>query len=158
MKNKVIKITILILMTLLTISGLSSFNYTEGKSYGHLNIGGFEARQHNDWNLPTNGSPYLYCIQPGAQMDYTSTISYADALAEKGKKYTSECGHAATPKKGKITYAQFKVSKSGSLSPALAYIVSDSPIGYTKEKQKGIWHSKNYYTKDGRRADWDIVR
>ncbi len=158
MKNKVIKITILILMTLLTISGLSSFNYTEGKSYGHLNIGGFEAREmKNDWRIPTNGSPYLYCIEPGSPMDYTSTISYSEALAEDGKQYTAGCWHASEPKKGRITYAQYRVSGSGSLSPAIAYIVSDSPSGYTKEKQKGIYHSKNYYTKDGKRADWNLV-
>ena len=158
MKNKVIKITILILMTLLTIGVLSSFSYTEGKSYGHLNLGGFEAKyMKNDWRIPTNGSPYLYCIEPGALMDYTSTIPYSEALAEVGKQYTAGCWCAAEPKAGRITYAQYKTSGSSSLSPSIAYIVTDSPSGYTKEKQKGIYHSKNLYTKDGRRADWNLL-
>ena len=158
MKNRVIKIIILILMTLLAIAGLSSLNSTEGKSYGHLHIGSFEARHwKNDWFIPTNGSPYLYCIEPGALMDYSSTIEYADALAEVGKQYTAGCWCAAQPKAGKKTYAQYKEAGSGSLSPSIAYIVSDSPSGYSKYKQKGIYHSKKYYTKDGRRADWRLL-
>lgn len=89
MKNRVIKISILVLMTLLVIAGLSSLSSTEAKSYGHLHIGGFEAKyMKNSWRIPTNGSPYMYCIEPGALMDYTSTIEYADALAEVGKQYT----------------------------------------------------------------------
>ena len=157
MKNIITKTIALILITLSVITYLSSIVYAEGKDYSHLHIGGFEAVEHNDWMLPINISEYLYCIEPGAFIDYTSTISYADAVAEKGKVYTSECLCPALPKKGKVTYTQYREAGSGELSPSMAYIVTDSPSGYNKDKQKGIYHLRDLYTKDGKRADLNLV-
>ena len=107
----------------------------------HINAGSqWEALQFTSSFIPMYQDFEIYCIQPGSRVLNIYQIRYANALAMVGHQYLSNCGHASTPREGDRTPPVYRPEGSAKKLPvAVAYIVSDEPIGaWSTEKQKAI--------------------
>ena len=114
----------------------------------HTRTGQFEAIYGtSDYSDPKYGDYQIYCIQPGAVLKFKYDISYAEAMALRGKSYTSDCiksGHGSTPHDGDTTPPVYTEIGTYPLPVAAAYIVSETPIGqWSRDKQKAIWNLRN---------------
>ena len=118
-------------------------------SYSYkVGIGTFECLTHNSYDIPTYGGYQIYCIEPGGQIRYKYQIRYDEALEMVGEQHSSDCvflhGHADTPREGDKTPPVFFAKGISKLSPAAAYIVSDTPIGsFSIDKQRGLWNLRD---------------
>ena len=113
-------------------------------------------RKTEETRVPILDGYQIYCIQPGTGVyDTRSKITYTEFVKNyKGKYVTNQNRYLI----GTLTFAQYIEKETYTLSPAIAYIISDSPIGQvTHEKQKGMWNMRDSETSDGKRADGNLI-
>ncbi|MCI9177822.1 MAG: hypothetical protein HFJ28_04545 [Clostridia bacterium] len=128
---------------------------TDPGSYNYnVNIPHFEIKDTSqttgdpEW-LPLYGNFEIYCIQPGVGLRYGWEVEYEVALSLVGKTFSSAHGCATLPHEGDRTPVQFTPEGGGTLSPAIAYIISDEPVGvWTRNKQLGVWNLYYKYVTD----------
>lgn len=113
----------------------------------HIDTGVFTTTTNTDYPsfVATYKDYEIYCTNPGGPIKYGYEISYEDALDMEGNTYTRSNGvHASTPREGDKTAPVFIPVSSGILPPAMAYIVSETPLNtWTLEKQRGIWNLRD---------------
>ena len=154
MKNKLIKInsilffilTIFICLfsntkvqaTLLDISG--EFMITSCKRYDYrTNLGDDKYTV-----LPKYEGYTLYCINPGQRFDLVENITKSEIqeLIDRGYVFTKSCGcfDVDLPDKGH-TLPYYKQVGRGSLTNAVAYIVTAGGTEWTLGKQRALWQT-----------------
>lgn len=132
----------------------------------------------DDMAVPDPPDETIYCIQYGnddrrlfeniAKMQAAGrTIDWERALqleSNPEKSYVSYgrtgcvSNSSVSRDYGKVTLPHFEPRGGGSLPPAMAYIVSDEPIGsWSREKQKAIWNLKGKKDKNGHSLDGGIL-
>ena len=102
-------------------------------------------QQAPPYYTPIYGGYEIYCDEYGNYEPpfKEGNIEYTEALEEEGKEYTKRHGCPSLPKNGKYTSPQFFPMGGGTLPPAMAYIISDEPVGsWSEEKQRALWNLK----------------
>ncbi len=170
MRNKIIKISLILVGIILIIFGINQMIKYEmvsvqGRLYQakassgvrlapgepdpnsypyNINVGPFVGDNANQGGIPGPSGFQIYCIYPDAPIERHANISISLAFSLNGQNYDAECGCAEEPHNGKRTPPYYTPGKKDWLSPAVAYVVSDEPIGeYSKEKQDAIWSLGN---------------
>ena len=126
----------------------------------HTNTGIWEAIYgQNSFNLPIYGDFQIYCINPGSPLDYDYELLYDEAKALEGKTYQKDCGVCAEkPHNGEMTPPRYVPVETGELPPAIAYIVSDEPIGqWSEDKQRAMWNLRDVTDANGERLDGGLI-
>ena len=124
---------------------LASGEKDPGKYSYKTRTGQFEAIYGmSEYADPLYPGYQIFCIQPGASLQFDYDIRYAQALSLNGKTYSAGCGCASTPYEGATTPPVYREIGTYPLPIAAAYIVSETPIGqWSKDKQKAIWNLRN---------------
>ena len=143
-KNKLQMIFVSLIIILLF--GLIFSNYVQALIHEEFDT---TTQQPGPYYTPTYGDEPIYCIEHGNwEIFKQGNIDWETALDiyENPDKYEiSDSGHAGHQfdeiYKGKFTSPHYIPKGGGTLSPAMAYIISDSPVGqWSEEKQKAIWN------------------
>ena len=94
--------------------------------------------------LPKYPDYTIYCNSPGQRFDFVQNITreQIQALIDRGYVYTKSCGcfDVDLPDKGH-TYPYYEQAGRGSLTNALAYIVTIDGTEWTLGKQRAIWQT-----------------
>ena len=147
MKNKRIKVSIIIFIALITFICLlgntkvqaklldktEEFMVSTCKRYEYGNGKYTVVPKYNDYTI--------YCTNPGARCDFIQSITLQEInnLINQGYRFTINCGTLADLPDKYHTYPYYQKSGSGSLTNALAYIVTIDGTEWTLEKQLAIW-------------------
>lgn len=85
--------------------------------------------------LPVLDGFQIYCSGPGKMYSLdNAVITYTDAKKLNGYDARYQ---------NKLTYPVYREKETGKLAPAVAYVVSDEPIGqWTLKKQRAFWRLK----------------
>lgn len=185
MKNKFIKISMILIGIILIIYGINqmikyevvsvqgrlyqskassevklAYGEPDPNSYPYnINTGSFVGDNANQGEVPGPSGFQIYCIEPNAPIERHANITIGAAFSLNGKVYEQKCGCAEEPHNGKRTPPLYNPGTQGWLSPAVAYVVSDEPIGqYSKEKQNAIsslGHQSVYIPEEDKYVDAD---
>lgn len=147
MKNKRIKVSIIIFIALITFICLlgntkvqaklldktEEFMVSTCKRYEYGNGKYTVVPKYNDYTI--------YCTNPGARCDFVQSITLQEInnLINQGYRFTISCGTLADLPDKYHTYPYYQKSGSGSLTNALAYIVTIDGTEWTLEKQLAMW-------------------
>ena len=173
MKNKIIKMSLILLGIILIILGIVNIikfevsaiqgnlnkvssstggtlaaGETDPSKYSYnVNPGSFWASSANSYGIPNVSGYQIYCINPGSPLSYKQTITYADAAKHIGEWHVIACrdnGCASKQDEGEMTLPLYTEAGTYDLPVAAAYIVSDEPIGeWSEEKQRAIWNLRD---------------